>query len=1120
MCAIRSYSSFKCFSHRLKSQLYGIIMLLCDRLSVLFLPSSRAVCCHLILFLVYVVLTAGDLNATDAVDLNNWHSLDDWKCNTPLVKDDLRVTSYLQRAHSTQHILLYGGSMRNGKYSNETWSYSVSKNIWSKIADADNDEKPRALRHHSMVTLCNHTVVLFGGYDSRNRPLNETWIFDTVMLKWQRPVVRAASIPIPAMSGHAAVKVTVDTDSTPSCCNQSVLIFPPSLDGQSPNWSSLWELSCIEDKLEYKWSEIKTQSRHDQYPDKGRPSSVVSSGGSEIIAIALEGGKRSRHLVLWKYRHNVKNWEVISEAPSTSIQKFLRHVLSQKQTFAMFFPFQQRYVITSLQEERTLISYDVVGGMWTREPIFGLFEVYMRSGVAAMFNSYALVYRGEMDACRQSMTNLTHNGLWLWSTLPSPPLRPHFATQRVLGTWKHYLYVAGRQQENPLQRSATLWRLNLETKQWFQLANKGVPQSTFPELIPNSATLSVDGHAVFVIYRRQYPGIFTYFPENGTWSSFDFSKIPVRRRPKERRHHTFVSYNSSSVLLFGGFQGEKEQKSNSNSGAVVGLNDLWMLTFKSDRQQQWQWIRLEPASTLDNGNSTSRPVGRAKLVAAIVSCRNASQFLIYGGMRAVNNQFSMLTDMWLYDLQHSRWILIQPASPGPLRLNLNWKMSAVGVGHQMLLTVGCTNYESTDTDRDYCNGTEPQTTWMYCLEANNWTIVSTTNYLRNLFQSRKNYSPKTLFYEYTRQLLMVETQGPAQLKSLTFTCPSGFASENIVNTPCLPCPKGTYSSADRKICQNCPSGVTSQSNGSKDIQECNSCVHNYCNQGSCILTQRNGKPAPSCQCRFGFTGTHCQSPTYYVTGLALIIVVTAICFSVAFIVSKWRKRRLWEGELRRQVQELTSVWQIGHSEIQLLNEVGTGGFGKVLKAVYRESVVAVKVLHLPDQDEQTVEFEKEIVFMQTVRHSNIVMFIGAGKMNDGSRFLVTEFMHRGSLRDVLEANKVDGLSFNQQVKFAIDAAEGMEFLHGLKPVRIHRDLKSPNLLVSKQWTVKVADFGLSRKIVTEQDRKTETRHSVRLPLLGSHRHPISYTTKVGTTQWRAPELHISNRYGTSADVYR
>jgi serine/threonine protein kinase len=57
-----------------------------------------------------------------------------------------------------------------------------------------------------------------------------------------------------------------------------------------------------------------------------------------------------------------------------------------------------------------------------------------------------------------------------------------------------------------------------------------------------------------------------------------------------------------------------------------------------------------------------------------------------------------------------------------------------------------------------------------------------------------------------------------------------------------------------------------------------------------------------------------------------------------------------------------------------------------------------------------------------------------------------------------------------------DAAAGMAYMHGSNPVILHRDLKSDNLLVTSDWQVKVADFGLSRY---RSQKKTMTQ--VRVP---------------------------------------
>ena len=67
----------------------------------------------------------------------------------------------------------------------------------------------------------------------------------------------------------------------------------------------------------------------------------------------------------------------------------------------------------------------------------------------------------------------------------------------------------------------------------------------------------------------------------------------------------------------------------------------------------------------------------------------------------------------------------------------------------------------------------------------------------------------------------------------------------------------------------------------------------------------------------------------------------------------------------------------------------------------------------------------------------------------------------GTLRSVLDDEALE-LSWDRRIGFALDAAEGMSFLHQLDPPAIHRDLKSGNLLISEGWTVKVADFGTAR----------------------------------------------------------
>jgi len=103
----------------------------------------------------------------------------------------------------------------------------------------------------------------------------------------------------------------------------------------------------------------------------------------------------------------------------------------------------------------------------------------------------------------------------------------------------------------------------------------------------------------------------------------------------------------------------------------------------------------------------------------------------------------------------------------------------------------------------------------------------------------------------------------------------------------------------------------------------------------------------------------------------------------------------------------------------------------------------------------------------------------------------------GSLFRLLQKNAAK-LDPRRRVHMAIDIARGMNYLHHCSPPIVHRDLKSSNLLVDKNWNVKVADFGLSRL-------KLETF--------------LRTKTGKGTPQWMAPEVLRNEPSDEKSDVY-
>ncbi|KAG9440200.1 hypothetical protein H6P81_020365 [Aristolochia fimbriata] len=191
--------------------------------------------------------------------------------------------------------------------------------------------------------------------------------------------------------------------------------------------------------------------------------------------------------------------------------------------------------------------------------------------------------------------------------------------------------------------------------------------------------------------------------------------------------------------------------------------------------------------------------------------------------------------------------------------------------------------------------------------------------------------------------------------------------------------------------------------------------------------------------------------------------------------------------------------EISWDELQLKERIGAGSFGTVHRAEWHGSDVAVKVL--TDQDfheNQLREFLREVAIMKRVRHPNVVLFMGAVTKRPHLS-IVTEFLPRGSLYRLLnKAATGEILDKRRRLRMALDVAKGINYLHSLCPPILHWDLKSPNLLVDKNWSIKVCDFGLSRFKATTF---------------------ISSKSVAGTPEWMAPEFLRGEPSNEKSDVY-
>nr|VDD47175.1 unnamed protein product [Brassica oleracea] len=191
-------------------------------------------------------------------------------------------------------------------------------------------------------------------------------------------------------------------------------------------------------------------------------------------------------------------------------------------------------------------------------------------------------------------------------------------------------------------------------------------------------------------------------------------------------------------------------------------------------------------------------------------------------------------------------------------------------------------------------------------------------------------------------------------------------------------------------------------------------------------------------------------------------------------------------------------YEILWDDLTIGEQIGQGrSCGTVYHGLWFGSDVAVKVFSKQEYSKEIIQsFRQEVSLMRRLRHPNVLLFMGA--VTSPPRLcIVSEFLPRGSLFRLLQRN-TSKLDWRRRINMAMDIARGMNYLHSCSPPIIHRDLKSSNLLVDKNWTVKVADFGLSRI---------------------KHETYLTSKSGKGTPQWMAPEVLRNESADEKSDIY-